>query len=203
MARNLLFPRLTPAASSKALSTALSLAREALAALGQAGTRLLRADRANTGSTMRSFWSSMSSPTRKHFGRFSGPARHAKDAGLSTALQQDGVLLDEEPFAEWAVARRDVLNYCDNAPAWIGPGPRPGLGSRSRTPSSMRGKSSSIRPGVGRGGFGVERVYSARGERELVSNAFERCRAALLALGLATSPAWSKPGEDGRCRRAG
>ena len=47
VARDLLFPKLAPAASANALSTALSLAREALVPLGHVPTYFLRADRAN------------------------------------------------------------------------------------------------------------------------------------------------------------
>jgi len=45
--RDLLFPKLAPARSAKALSRALSLARAALARLGQVTAPLLQADRAN------------------------------------------------------------------------------------------------------------------------------------------------------------
>ena len=47
LVRDLLFADLAPAASATAISRALSLAREALSALGNEVPRLLRADRAN------------------------------------------------------------------------------------------------------------------------------------------------------------
>jgi DNA-binding SARP family transcriptional activator len=47
VARDLLFPQLATVASAKALSKALSLAREALAPLGPAADALLRTDRTN------------------------------------------------------------------------------------------------------------------------------------------------------------
>ena len=47
MARELLFAHLAPPASANALSTALSLARDALAPLGDLASELLRTDRAH------------------------------------------------------------------------------------------------------------------------------------------------------------
>ena len=192
VARNLLFPRLTPAASSKALSTALSLAREALAALGQAGTELLRADRANIWVDDEVF---LVVDVEAHEEALRAALRTQpgmqKDAGLSTALQQDGVLLDEEPYAEWAVARRDALELLRQRARLILARDRDrGLG-QSEPDAVIDAWESCLAydPASEEAASALMRVYSARGQRQLASNAFERCRAALLALGLATSPA--------------
>ena len=110
VARDLLFPKLAPVASASALSTALSLAREALAPLGPVAAGLLRADRAI-------IWVDdevhLDIDAEAHEEALRWALRTQpgaeRDAGLSTALQQDGALLDEEPYADWAVAPREAL----------------------------------------------------------------------------------------------
>ena len=110
VARDLLFPKLAPADSARALSKALSLAREGLSPLGQPASRLLQADRAN-------IWVDDEVPLdidaeaqevalRSALRKEPGAER---DAALSSALKQNGVLLDEEPYADWAVAPREAL----------------------------------------------------------------------------------------------
>ncbi len=89
-ARELLFPKLAPAASASALSTALSLARETLAPLGQVATALLRADRAiiwvDEKVTLDIDAAAHEQALRSALRTEPGAER---DFGLSTALQQD------------------------------------------------------------------------------------------------------------------
>src|ERR1700735_5546427 len=86
-----LFPRLEPRAAARALSKALSMARSALAELGPDGTALLSAD-------LLHIWAS------PRVARSSG---QLGDDALSAALAEDGELLADEPYAEWAIRVRE------------------------------------------------------------------------------------------------
>ena len=110
MARELLFAHLAPAASANALSTALSLARVALSPLGDVASGLLRADRAH-------IWAHEDIPLdidlvahekNLRAGLATEPGG-PRDAAFCTSLAQDGVLLDDEPYADWALRPREAL----------------------------------------------------------------------------------------------
>ena len=110
VARELLFADLGPVASANALSRALSLAREALSALGEEVAGRLRADRAH-------IWFSADAPLDIDLVAHEEALRSAlamepggpRDVALSKALAEDGVLLEDEPYADWALRPREAL----------------------------------------------------------------------------------------------
>ncbi len=110
VARDLLFADLAPAASATAISRALSLAREALSALGEEVPGLLRADRAH-------IWFSVEAPFDIDLVAHEEALRSAlamepggpRVVALSMALAEKGVLLEDEPYADWALQPREAL----------------------------------------------------------------------------------------------
>ncbi len=191
-ARDLLFPKLAPTASAKALSTALSLAREALAPLGQPASELLRADRTT-------IWvddevlldidaEAHQEALRSALGMEPGAER---DGALFGALQQDGVLLDEEPYADWAVAPREALQELrQRARLELARDRARGFG-RSQPHAVIDAWESCLAHDAAseEAAASLIRVYSAKGQRQLAAGTFDRCRTALEALGLSISPA--------------
>ena len=131
MARELLFANLAPAASANALSTALSLARVALSPLGDLASGLLRTDRAH-------IWVSEEVPLDIDLETHEEALRSAlsmepggpRDAILSVALGQEGALLDDEPYADWALRPREALELLrQKARLTLGPRPHQGAGT--------------------------------------------------------------------------
>jgi DNA-binding SARP family transcriptional activator len=192
VARDLLFAELEPAASATAISRALSLAREALSALGEDVAGRLRSDRAH-------IWFSTDALVDIDLVDHEKALRSAlamepggpRDAALSIALAEDGVLLEDEPYADWAVRPREALEL---------------LRQRARLELARdraRGRGRSAREAVieaweaclahdatsEEAASSLMRVYSARGKHQAVSVTYERCRSALEALGLLASPA--------------
>jgi DNA-binding SARP family transcriptional activator len=192
VAWDLLFAELEPAASATAISRALSLAREALSALGEDVAGRLRSDRAH-------IWFSADALVDIDLVDQEKALRSAlamepggpRDAALSIALAEDGVLLEDEPYADWAVRPREALEL---------------LRQRARLELARdraRGRGRSAREAVieaweaclahdatsEEAASSLMRVYSARGKHQAVSVTYERCRSALEALGLLASPA--------------
>jgi len=192
VARELLFADLGPVASANALSRALSLAREALSALGEEVAGRLRADRAL-------IWFSADAPLDIDLVVHEGDLRSAlamepgtaRDVALSMALTEKGVLLEDEPYADWALRPREALELArerarlelarDRARGWGHSTPDAVIEAwedcLAHDPASEEAASS------------LMRVYAAQGRRQLVASTYERCRSALAALGLRVSPA--------------
>jgi len=192
VAREALFPNLSPAASASALSRALSLARDALSALGEEGPRLLRSDRARISVAdeipLEIDLVVHEAALRSALRMTSGSER---DLALASALLQRSTLLEDEPYAEWALGPRDALEL---------------LRQQARLELArdrMRGRGLShpgavteaweaclvYDPASEEAASALIRIYSSQGQRQLASRTYERCRVALEALGLAPSPA--------------
>lgn len=103
-----LFPRLDPRTAARSLSKALSMARGALAGLGEPGASLLAAD-------LGSIW--VPTAVEVDAGRHEEALRaglamapgQERDDRLSSALAQDAELLEDEPYADWAAGPRERL----------------------------------------------------------------------------------------------
>lgn len=193
-----LFPNLDPRAAARSLSKALSMARAALAELGEPGTALpsaglLRAD-------LTHLWLApgiavdADDLTAALRAGLAMPAGQARDDALGAALADDAELLPDEPYADWADGARDRLNALrqearlalarnrakgigrsapgDVAAAW--------LAFFDRDPASEEAAGALIG------------LFAAQGRPEQAVRVFERCRAALDQLGLLISPSLTR-----------
>ena len=109
VACDVLFANLGPVAAGNALSRALWMAREALAALGEDVPAMLQANRAYI-----SLFSEVpvdidlvrhEDALRSALGMSPGP----RDAALSAALVEERALLEDEPYTDWAIRPREAL----------------------------------------------------------------------------------------------
>src|SRR6266702_5989204 len=101
-----LFPGLDPRSAARSVSKALSMARAALAVLGPAADGLLAAD-------LTHIWASAAAEVdaeeteralRAALATEPGPDR---DGRLTAALADEGELLADEPYADWALRPRE------------------------------------------------------------------------------------------------
>ena len=192
MAQELLFADLGPTASANALSRALSLARESLSALGEEVAGRLRADRAHV-------WFSADPALDIDLVAHQEALRCAlamgpggpRDVALSTALAEKGVLLEDEPYADWALRPREALEMVRQRARLELARDRAGGRGRSAPEAVIEAWEDCLAhdPACEEAASSLMRVYSAQGQRQAVSVTYERCRAALEALGLRASPA--------------
>ncbi len=192
VARNLLFAELAPRSSAAAISRALSLAREALCALGEPVPQWLRADRAH-------IWFSAEAPVEVDLVAHEQALRTAlaldagsrRDAELSMALATDGVLLEDEPYADWALRQREALDLLrQRARLELARDRARGKGA-SRVEAVVAAWEDCLAhdPASEEAAVPLVRIYCAQGQRQLAWSTYERCRSALEALGLRPSPA--------------
>ncbi len=191
VARELLFANLAPAASANALSTALSFARDALSAWVTRHPGCCERTAPTSGSRRRP----PSRLTSKRMRRRSGPLLAwpggPRDAALSRALAEDGVLLEDEPYADWALRPREALELLrQRGRLELARDRARGLG-RSQPEAVIEAWEACLAHDAAseEAASSLMRVYSAQGQRQLASGTYERCRAAVEALGLQASPA--------------
>jgi DNA-binding SARP family transcriptional activator len=192
LARELLFANLGPDASANALSRTLSLAREAFSALGEEVAGLMRADRAH-------IWVSADVPLDIDVVAHERCLRSAlamepggpRDLAFCTALAEDGTLLEDEPYADWAIRPREALELLrQRARLELARDRIRGQG-RAQPEAVIEAWEACLAHDSAseEAASALMRVYSAQGQRQLVSRTYERCRTALEALGLQASPA--------------
>jgi class 3 adenylate cyclase/tetratricopeptide (TPR) repeat protein len=191
VASDSLFANLDPPAAANALSRALSMAREALLPLGQEVPGLLRADRTH-------IWVSREirvdvdvvaheEALRSALSMEPGP----RDGPLSLALAEERVLLEDEPYADWAIRPREALELLRQRA-------RLEL-ARDRTRGRGRAHPEAVvdawenclsnDPTSEEAASALMRIYAAQGRRQLGLTTYEHCRTALEGLGLHASPA--------------
>jgi class 3 adenylate cyclase/tetratricopeptide (TPR) repeat protein len=189
---DVLFAHLGPAAAANALYRALSMARRALLPLGEEGSRLLRADRAH-------IWVPMEVDIDVDLEDHEKALRAAlsmgpgvsRDEALSAVLTEERVLLEDEPYADWAIRPREALESLRQRA-------RLEL-ARDRASGQGRAQPGAVAdawenclshdPTSEEAASALMRLHAVPGHRQLVVTTFERCRAALEALGLRVSPA--------------
>ena len=192
MARETLFPNLAPARSANALSRAITHSRDALSALGEDGRRLVRADRAR-------IWVAPDVPVEIDYVAHQAALRSAlrlapgaeRDEAFSTALLQGSALLEDEPYAEWALRPREALELLrQKARLELARDRARGQGL-SWPQAVIEGWEACLAhdPASEEVASALMRLYAARGARQLACNTYEQCRAALEELGLRASPA--------------
>ena len=199
-----LFPRLEPRAAARALSKALSMARSALAELGPDGAALLSAD-------LLHIWASpdvaVDAETRSaalRAGLAMSPGQLRDDA-LSAALAEDGELLADEPYAEWAIRVRERYEtLCQEARLALARDRAMGAGRSGRDDTLAAWQSCLDHdPASEEAAGALIRAYLAQGRPELAARVFERCRVALEQLGLRISPSLERAVRAGPRPRSG
>lgn len=184
-----LFPRLAPRAAARSLSKALSMARAALAELGEPGASLLRADLTHVWLSPELEVDADLQATAVRAGLALGPGLERDDV-LSAALAQDDELLSDEPYAEWADRARDRLDGLRQEGRLVL--------ARDRAKGAGRGAPDDVTaawlavldhdPACEEAAAALIRGYLGAGRPEQAARVFERSRAALEELGLRISP---------------
>ena len=184
-----LFPRLEPRAAARSLSKALSMARAALAELGEPGAALLGADLTHLWLSPEIAVDADAQADALDAGLAMAPGQERDDA-LAAALAADGELLPDEPYAEWADRARDQLSSLRQEA-------RLAL-ARDRAKGAGRSGPQDVTaawlacfdhdPACEEAAGALVRGYLAQGRPEQAARVFERCRAALEDLGLRISP---------------
>jgi class 3 adenylate cyclase len=206
LACDVLFPQLEPRAAARALSKALSMARSALAELGPDGAALLSAD-------LLHIWASpdvtvdvetRSAALRAGLAMSPGQLR---DEALAGALAEEGELLADEPYAEWAIRVRERYETLrQEARLALARDRAMGAGRAGRDDVLAAWQSCLDHdPASEEAAGALIRAYLAQGRPELAARVFERCHVALEQLGLRISPSLERlyaPARDPRPPRA-
>lgn len=186
-----LFPHLGPMAAANELRKVLSMAKRALSRLGEGGSGLLVADRsfiwAEPQTALEVDYELHHQALRSGLSMAPGAAR---DNQLALSLGTEGVLLEDEPCAEWALRPREALEALrQEARLALARDRARGYG-RSGLAEVVQAWEACFRAGPSseEAATGLVRGYSAQGHHALALTTYRRCREALEELGLGTSP---------------
>jgi len=184
-----LFPRLEPRTAARSLSKALSMARGALAGLGEPGAALLAADLGHiwVAGSVEVDAEIHADALRAGLAMAPGAAR---DETLAAALAEDRELLAGEPYADWAAGPRERLDALRQEARLALARDRAMGAGRSGRDDALAAWQSCLDhdPACEEAAGALVRGYFAQGRPELAARVFERCRAALEQLGLRISP---------------
>ncbi|HTU73883.1 MAG TPA: AAA family ATPase [Trebonia sp.] len=184
-----LFPGADPRAAARALSKALSMARATLGELGEPGASLLGAD-------LTHIWAAPgvivdadehAAALRQALATEPGGGRAS---ALVAALKDEGELLAEEPYADWAMRAREQLESLRQearltlARDWAASGSQSSADAVTQAWLSAFDHDQACEEAAG----ALLHGYLHQGRRELAARVYERCAAALAELGLHTSP---------------
>jgi DNA-binding SARP family transcriptional activator len=182
-----LFPDLDPRAAARSVSKALSMARAALSNLGEPATSLLEAD-------LTHIWASpaVEVDATQHEQALRAalaitPGRERDDL-LTAALAEDGELLADEPYADWALRPRERLEALRQEARLALARDRAKGAGRAEAVLAAWAACAEHDPASEEAAAALIRAYFAAGQRELAVRAYERCHAALGELGLGLSP---------------
>ena len=184
-----LFAGLEPRAAARSVSKALSMARGTLSGLGPAAASLLAADLSH-------IWASPAAEIDAEAHEQALRAALSMDPGqdrddrLATALAEQGELLADEPYTDWALRPRERLEALrQEARLALARDRAKGAGhSRPEAVAAAWESCFEHDPACEEAAGALVRAYFAHGRRELAVRAYERCRVALDELGLRISP---------------
>jgi class 3 adenylate cyclase/tetratricopeptide (TPR) repeat protein len=199
-----LFSNLDANAAANALRKALSMARLALSALGEGAAGWLRADRA-------CIWLEPGFDLEVDFeahrdalqAALSTPSGAERDHHLTIALAEKGLLLEEEPYTEWALPPREALEALrQEARLALARDRAKGFG-RCGLPDVIQAWEECFRsePALEEAAGVLIRTYSAQGRHALAATTYGRCQQALEDLGLRVSPALAELARASNARR--
>ena len=181
-----LFPRFEPAAARKALSQALSYARDALSVLGDAGAALLQSDRAL-------IWANPEIDLKVDLQVIHEKLRDAltaepgseRDNRLQEALADQSVLLEDEPFADWVLGAEGTARAGPAGCALEMARDRARGFGRSRPAAVVDAWEACLShdPLCEEAACALMRLYAAQTRWALVEATYSRCRTALAELG--------------------
>ena len=186
-----LFPNRSPKESAKALSRALSLARASLSKLGGGAHALLRADRTFV-------WADLGLVKELDLDVHEDMLRSAlvatpgkeRDDLLARALEYKGVLLEDEPYASWAIGPRECLDVLrQQARLALARGLARGEG-RAQLGRLIEAWEDCLAndPACEEAATELIRAYAAQNQQALVERTYRSCRTALDELGVHFSP---------------
>jgi class 3 adenylate cyclase/tetratricopeptide (TPR) repeat protein len=187
-----LYPNLGAHAAARALSKALSLARSALSVLEGPAADLLQADLGH-------IWASPATALDIDAERHEEALRsalamepgQARDDRFVAALADEGTLLADEPYTDWASGPRERLDVLrQRARLTLARDRARGAGRRSAAAVTEAWESCLEHDaGCEEAAAALMRAYASQGLRHLVVRTYESCRTALQELALRTSPA--------------
>jgi DNA-binding SARP family transcriptional activator/tetratricopeptide (TPR) repeat protein len=181
-----LFPDLDPHAAARAVSKALSMARAALADLGEG---VLFADLTHiwAASTVQIDAEAHEAALRAALAM--GPGRERDDL-LVGALAEDGELLADEPYTDWALRPRERLEALrQEARLTLARDRAKGAGQAAAAAVTQAWEACFEHDqACEEAAVALVLAYSGQGRRELAVRVYERCAAALDELGLRISP---------------
>lgn len=187
-----LFPNLGPEQAANALSKALSMARSALGALGESAHGLIGADRGH-------IWIEPECELEVDLDLVSKllatglelEPGTVRDDTLTRALSFPGLVLEDEPYEDWAQPPRDGLERSrQQARLALARDRARGFG-RSQPESVIASYEACLAADATceEAAAALMGIYAAQQRRAQVADTYERCRRALDELGLAPSPA--------------
>ena len=168
------------------------MAKLAVSALGDGAAGWLRADRGSIwlepGFDLEVDFEAHQEALQSALSTPSGPER---DRRLALALTERGLLLEDEPYADWALAPREALEALrQEARLALARDRAKGLGRCGQSDVIEAWEACSHGDPASEEAAGVLiRAYSAEGRHALAAATYGRCRQALEDLGLRPSPA--------------
>ncbi len=187
-----LFPNLAPQEAAKALSKALSMARASLSQLGGGAQRLLQGDRTF-------IWADLALVAELDLEAHEEALRSALKADRSAdrerlllkAQQCSAPLLEDEPFASWAIAPRERLEELRHQARLALARDRADGKGRADQGAAIEAWEECLAhdPTSEEAASALIRAYGAQANQRLVNRTYKRCRTALEELGVCGSPA--------------
>jgi class 3 adenylate cyclase/tetratricopeptide (TPR) repeat protein len=183
-----LFLGLDPHAAARSVSKALSMARATLAELGGPAADLLGADLVHIWAAPEAEVDAEAQEEALRAALSTAPGND-RDDRLVAALVDEGELLADEPYADWAAGPRERLNGLRQEARLVLARDRAKGAGHSGPAAVTEAWASCFEhdPACEEAAVALVRTYAGQGRRELAARTYERCVAALGELGLTTS----------------